>query len=248
MKCKTGALLPFIIGLVFLSLAQAVSAENAGPAQKQKPGIYLLSQTDIDSVKDEELKSVYREADASLVGQVRDGLAAREINAIVVKSDRDITDPARFILVVKVDKIELGAKRPFGRTAKVKGVYTFQNKDRFDLGAKRPFGRTAKVKGVYTFQNKDRFDLVKRTQEETSVQKWQNCIKKISEQIVADTAKDLAKNSASPAADDAHVKPKPAPAGSASETRLRELEDVKAKGLITEKEYEEKRKEILNQL
>jgi hypothetical protein len=222
MNYKICASLPVtIICLITLFSAGSAFAQQAGPELKQKPGIYLLSQTDIDSVKDEELKSVYREADASLVDQVRDGLASREINAIVVKSDRDITDPARFILVVRVD---------------------------IELGGKRPFGRTAKVKGIYSFQNKDRFDLVKRSHEETSVQRWQNCIKKISDQIVADTANDLAKRSVPQAVDDKQVKPKQAPAGSAAETRLRELENLKAKGLVTEKEYEEKRKEILKEL
>ena len=223
MKYKISAsLFVTIICLITLFSAGSASAQKASPEQKQKPGLYLLSQTDIDSVKDEELKSVYRDADASLLDQVRDGLASREINATVVKSEGDITDPARFILVVRVDKIELGGKRPFGRTAK--------------------------VKVIYSFQNKDRFDLVKRSQEETSVQKWQNCIKKISDQVVADAANDLAKKSVPQTADDKQVKPKQAPAGSPSEARLQELERLKAKGLITEKEYEEKRKEILKQL
>jgi hypothetical protein len=222
MKYKIGASLPvMLLCLITMFSAGSAFAQNTVPEQKQKPGLYLLSQTDMDSVKDEELKSVYREADASLIDQVRDGLAAREINVVVVKSERDIIDPARFILVVKLD---------------------------IELGGKRPFGRTAKVKGNYSFQNKDRFDLVKRTHEETSVQKWQNCITKISEKIVADTAGDLAKQSVPQTAVDKQVKPKQAPAGSAAETRLRELENLKAKGLVTEKEYEEKRKEILKEL
>ncbi len=146
MKCGISASLPFsVFCLVFLSLVHVASADNASPEQKQKPGLYIWSRTDITSVKDEELASVYRDADASLMDQIRDGLASRGINVNVVKSGQEITaDPARYILLVKLDKIELGSKRPFGRTAR--------------------------IKVVYTLQNKDRFDLIKRSHEETSVQ------------------------------------------------------------------------------
>ncbi len=230
MKFKISASLSVIlICLVTLFSAGSVSAENASPEQKQKPGLYIWSRTDITSVKDEELAGVYRDADASLLDQIRAGLASREINVNVVKSEQDIAaDPTRFVLLVKVDKIELGAKRPFGRTAK--------------------------VKVSYSLQNKDRFEFVRRSHEETSTKRWQNCIKKISEQTVIDVASDIAKNSVPKKADDKQLKSKPTPtvkqepAGSSTEARLQELENLKAKGLITEKEYEAKRKEILKEL
>ncbi len=210
-----------IICLVALCSAAFASAQNAIPEQKQKPGLYIWSSTDITSVKDEELASIYREADASLLDQIRNGLASREIKVNVVESERDIADPARFVLIVTVDKIELGGKRPFGRTAK--------------------------VKVSYTVQSKYRVDLVRRSHEETSVQRWQNCIKKISEQTVVDVANDIAKKSAGNNADDKQAKLRQAPTGS-SESRFQEIENLKAKGLITEKEYEAKRKEILKEL
>ena len=224
MKCKISSLPVIIICLVALFSCGSASAENASPEQTPKlPGVYIWSKTDTAGVTDGELLSVYRDADASLLDQIRDGLASREIKASIVGSEHDLAaDPSRFILVVKVDKIELGGQRPFGRTAK--------------------------VKVIYTLQNKDRFDLVKRSHEETSVQKWQNCIKKISEQAVIDVANDLAKQSVPDTADDKQVKPKQAPAASLSEKRLQELDNLKAKGLITEKEYESKRKEILKEL
>ncbi len=224
MNYKISVLLSVIlICLVLLFPAGSVSAQNASPEQKQKPGLYIWSGTDITGVKDAELASVYRDADASLIDQVRNGLASREINVTVVKSDQDIAaDPTRFVLLVRVEKIELGSKRPFGRTAK--------------------------VKVSYSFQNKDRFDLIKRTHEETSTKRWQNCINKISEQLVSDVSNDIAKNFVPSKSDDQQGKSKQAPAGSSSEARLKELENLKAKGLITEKEYEAKRTEILNGL
>ena len=243
MNYKIHASLPAIlICLIMFSPVGSVSAQDASPGQKQKPGLYLWSKTDTAGIKDEELASVYREADASLIDQARDGLASRGINVTVVKSEQElIADPARYILLVKLDKIELGKKRPFGRTAK--------------------------IKAVYIVENKDRFDLIKRLHEETSTQKWQNCIKKISEQLVDDVSNDLAKLSVPAKAEEKQEKPKQAPApapavspaaapaggpsapaGSPAETRLRELENLKAKGLITEQEYEIKRKEILNGL
>ncbi len=63
-----------------------------------------------------------------------------------------------------------------------------------------------------------------------------------------DVSNDLAKLSVPRKPDDKRDKSKQAPAGSSPEARLQELENLKAKGLITEKEYEAKRKEILNQL
>ncbi len=204
--------------------APAGSAQTASPAPGPKPVLTLLSKTDMTKVLDQELAIVYKEADAGLLEQIRDGLLSRGIQATVTDSEKAIAaNPTPFVLVVKIDKIELGGKRPFGRTAKVK------------VG--------------YSLQNKDRFDLVKRTHEETSVQKWQNCIKKISDDTAVNVASDIAKNSASQKADDTQVAPKQAPAGSsATETRLQELESLKAKGLITQQEYEAKRKEILKEL
>ena len=118
--------------------------------------------------------------------------------------------------------------------------------DKVELGSKRPFGRTARVKVSYTVQNKDRFDMVRRSHEETSASRWQNCIKKISEQLVDDVSHDIAKKSVPHNADDNKGKLKQAV--SSSEARVQALENLKAKGLITEKEYEEKRKEILKEL
>ncbi len=219
-KMRTSLYL-ILICLVALCSTEFALAQNAGPEQKQKSGLYLWSRTDISSVQDEELAKVYRDADARLMDQVRSGLLSRDISVSIVGSERDIAaDPTRFILIVKVEKIELGSRRPFGRTAK--------------------------VKVNYTVQNKDRVDIVGRSQEETSVQKWQNCVKKISEQIVDDVSKDIAKKSV-PAAGNKKDTVKQAPAGS-SEARLQEIEQLKAKGLITEKEYEIKRKEILKEL
>jgi hypothetical protein len=199
------------------------SAGNASPEQKPKPGLYILSKTDTTSVTDTELVSVYREADASLMDQIRDRMESLGLRADIVRSEQEIAaDPARFVLLVTLEKIELGAKRPFGRTAK--------------------------VKVTYTLQNRDRSDIVKRSHEETSVNKWQNCIKKISQQTAEDVAHDIEKKSASDKGADKPEKSKPAPADSSAEARLKELENLKAKGLITQDEYEAKRKEILKQL
>ncbi len=223
MKRKIGALLSFFICLVLLSLVQAASAGNASAEQKEKAAIYILSTTDTSSVTDGELARVYREADASLIYQIRDGLASRGMKVNIIGSEQDIAaDPTRFILLVKVEKIELGGKRPFGRTAK--------------------------VKVSYTVQNKDRIDLIGRSHEETSVQRWENCVKKISEQLVDDVSNDVAKKSVSTRPEVKQDKEKEAPAGSSAEARLQELKKLKAKGLITEKEYEIKRKEILKEL
>lgn len=224
MKYKMSASLSLIcICLAAFFLAGSASAQDASPEQKPKPGIYILSKTDTASVTDGQLVSVYRDADMSLIHQIRDGLSSRGIKAIIVESVQDIAaNPTRFVLIVKVDKIELGSKRLFGRTAK--------------------------VKVSYTLQNKERLDIVKRSHEETSVQRWQNCIKKISEQAVAAVATDIAQKSVRTTAEDKQDKLKQAPLGASSEARLQELENLKAKGLITEKEYEEKRKEILKEL
>jgi len=224
MKLKIGAsTLVIMICLASLSWGRVATAQNAAPEQKGKAAIYLWSKTDMTSVKDGELASVYREADESLMDQVKDGLTSRGFKVTVVHSDKEIgADPLLFILLVRVDKVELGGKRPFGRTGK--------------------------VNVVYTVQNKDRFDLIKRSHEETSVQKWQNCVKKISDQLVADVSNDVAKLSVPLKAEDKQEKAKQAPTGSAAEARLQELDNLKAKGLITEKEYEAKRKEILKGL
>ena len=224
MKCKINAsLLFFVVCLGFLSLVRVASAENAGPEQKEKAALYIVSTTDISNVQDAELASVYREADASLLDQIKDKFMSRGMKVNVVASEKDIAaGPGQYILLVSLDKIELGGKRPFGRTAK--------------------------VKAVYALQNKDRFQLIKRSHEETSAQKWQNCIKKISEQLVADVTNDIARLSVPHKPEEKLDKPKQAPTGSSSEDRLREIENLKAKGLITEKEYEAKRKEILDEL
>ena len=161
----------FCICFVLLLPVGLSHARHADPGQSQNRALFLWPQTDSTAAKDSELAGVYREADESLVHLVRDRLASRDVSVTAVKSEQETAaDPARFLLLVKIEKIELGGRRPFGRTAK--------------------------VNVSYTFQNKNRFSLVKRTVEETSVQKWQNCINKISEQIVSDTDGDLAKYSA----------------------------------------------------
>ncbi len=168
---KTIRSLVTIIGICLVLVSPAPRASAQAPAPGQKPVLFLLSRTDTVSVKDDVLAAIYQSADASLMGQVRGGLASRDIPVEMVKSGQEIAPgPAQFILVVKIEDIELGRKRPFGRTAR--------------------------VKVSYAFQNRDRFELVRRTVEETSARKWQNCIDKISGQIVNDTSSDLAKHAA----------------------------------------------------
>jgi hypothetical protein len=195
MKSKISALLPlFAACLVFLSLVHAAFAADASPEQNEKAALYLWSTTDMTGVTDAELAGVYQEADKSLLAQVRDGLASRGMNVNVVASEKEIAaDPTRYILIVKLDRIELGGRRPFGRTAK--------------------------VKVVYALQTKDRFEFIKRSDEETSVQKWQNCIDKISEQVVLDVTSDLAKRSAPRTPEGKQDKARQAPTGPASEAR-----------------------------
>jgi hypothetical protein len=200
-----------------------VSADTAGPEPKEKTAIYILSKTDMNTVKDEELVRVYHEAETSLFDQIRDGLTSRGMKVTVVESEQTIAaDPTRFVLLVKLDNIELGGKRPFGRTAK--------------------------VKASYTLQNKDRSDIIGRSYEATSVQRWENCVKKISEHFVDNVSSDVAKKSVPHTPEVKQERPKQEPAGSSAEARLQELEKLKAKGLITEKEYEAKRREILDRL
>jgi hypothetical protein len=184
----------------------------------------------MSGITDGELAGIYREADARLLEQIRDQMAKRGLKPAIVRSDREIgTAPARYILLVKVDRIELGGRRPFGRTAK--------------------------DKVIYSLQSKDRFDLVKRTHEETSAQKWQNCVKKISEQLAADVADDIGRNAA-PRTEDRQDRARQAPAAAPAsapapvspESRLQQLEHLKAQGLIRQEEYEAKRQEILKEL
>ncbi len=163
------------IGTSLFALVVCLALLPAGPAfaqlgEQKMAAIYLLSKTDATNVKDEGLAYVYKEADAELVEHVMDGLASQDIKVKFIKTEQEITpDPLQFIVIVKIENIELGRKRPFGRTAKVK-VGTF-------------------------FENKDRFDLVKRTYEETSAKAWQSCIDKISDLIVDDTIVDVEKYS-----------------------------------------------------
>jgi hypothetical protein len=178
MKNTVRSLLTIITICLALALfAGSSAAGKAGVEEKQTPGLFLRSVTDASNVKDEVLAGIYQSADESLMDKVREGLASRDIPVEVVKPGQEAAPgPAQFMLVVKIENIELGRKRPFGRTARVK------------VG--------------YAFQNRDRFELVRRTIEETSVQKWQNCIDKISKQIAADTSSDLAKYSAARKAND----------------------------------------------
>ena len=224
MKSKISALLPFfVVCLVLLAVVQVAFAENASPEQKEKAAIYIWSKTDTASVTDAELAGVYREADKSLLGQIRDGLESRGMKVNIITSEQDIAaDPTRYILLVTLDKIELGVKRLFGRTAK--------------------------VKVVYALQDKDRFEFIKRSAEETSVQKWQNCIKKIGETVVADVSSDIAKRPVVNTPEKKQDSLKQAPTGTSPEARLQELDSLKEKGLITEQEYETKRKDILKGL
>ena len=71
---------------------------------------------------------------------------------------------------------------------------------------------------------------------------------KIRPQVPNDVSNDVAKLSVPPKAKDKQDNVKQAPTGPAAEARLQELDNLKAKGLITEKEYEAKRKEILKGL
>jgi hypothetical protein len=161
---------------VCLALVSAGVASAQAQRQEQKPGLFLQSATDTTNIRDDVLAGIYHEADASLMDQVKEGLTSRDIIVAVRKPGQEIAaDPGQFILVVKIEEIELGRKRLFGRTAR--------------------------VRVSYTFQNKDRFDMIRRTDEETSVQQWQNCIRKISEQVAMDTSDDLAKYTA-PRAED----------------------------------------------
>ncbi len=222
MKCKRHAAMLYTLACILsLSLIPIAWAGNTGLEQGEQTVVAIWSRTDMNSVPDSELAAIYREADANLTDQVREGLIKQGMKVNIVQSERDlVASSPRFVLLLKLDKIELGGKRPFGRTAR--------------------------VKVAYTVQNKDRFDLVKRTHEETSASKWQNCVKKISEQLVVDVHNDVVRNSASQDTGGKRDAAKQTP--SSPEARLRQLENLRAKGLISQEEYSAKREEMLNRL
>jgi hypothetical protein len=193
MKFKIRALASSVlVCLFFASGVHGAFADTARPEQTEQPALYIWSTTDSTMVTDAELAGVYREAEKSLLKQVRDGLASKGIKVDVVASEKEIAaDPTRYTLVMKLDKIELGGKRPFGRTAK--------------------------IKVVYALQNQDRFEFIRRSDEETSVQKWQNCIDAISKQVVEKVSSDLAKRAAPDIPAEKNDKATPVPAGPSSE-------------------------------
>ena len=110
-----------------------------------------------------------------------------------------------------------------------------------EFGFKNPFGRHANVRVSYVFQKPDGRVLASGEYREHSNKSWKKCAISISRKVSTDVANVLSGNH-------------PAKAGNAGtpdktvEERLKELDSLKAKGLVTKDEYRSKREEILKDL
>src|SRR5574337_204717 len=148
-----------VIVCLVSSLISLALAFPAGSTQKELPGIYLWSKTDTSRISDGQKAAITHDADARLISRIYDGLTSGQINVKVIESDMEMAaDPAPYLLIVRVDNVYLGFRGPFGRISKVKVSYQLKNKE----GG----------------------SLFSRYYEEVSHQRWQNCINKISDQIV----------------------------------------------------------------
>lgn len=111
-----------------------------------------------------------------------------------------------------------------------------------EFGFKNPFGRHTTLRVSYVFEGQKGTARGEYTQ--FSTKGWKNCVLTISQKIAGDVANRLAGK---------EVIQDKAPAEQRktydnTQDRLKNLEEVKAKGLITEEEYAAKRQEILKDL
>ncbi len=193
-------------------------------AQQGKTGIYIWAKSDVSTLTAGKKLELFSKVEKNLVDQLRNDLQDRGLFANIVESEQEIIkNENRYVLIIKLENVNLGFRGPFGRISTVKASYIFQ-------------------KG-------NKSEIISNYYEETSHKRWQNCTKKICEQIVQNVATAInnttvdsnkIKNVTAQSKQDLSEK--------SVDTRLQQLENLKSKGLITSEEYEAKRKEIIKEL
>ncbi len=217
------ASLNLVVGLGVCNAETAVTEQKAAlPEQKVKEGVYVWAKSDITKLEAGDKLKQYQDAETTLVGEIKKALTAHELLVGLAESEKDmVADQTRYLLIVALEKVELGFRGPVAQI------------------------NTLRVS--YRFQNKQRAEIMSRSYEEKSFSNLKSNIRKASETIATDVAlaiDDISKGK-NPADRAAQVK---AGTGPSTETRLQQLESLKEKGLITQEEYGAKRKEILKEL
>lgn len=167
---------------------------------------------------------LFNQVENYLIKQLQQGLQERDLIVDIVDSEQVTTkDIIHYLLIVKVENV--------------------------NLGFRGPFGRISTVKASCVLQKSNNPELISSHYEETSHKSWKNCTKKISEQIaqhIAVAIQNTIVESNKPT--NITVQSKQDLPEKTVDSRLQQLENLKSRGLITSEEYEVKRKEIINEL
>ena len=230
MRCTILSLLMAVLAGLGLAAGSGVcSAEPAAPeqkaetpAQKVNEGVYVWPKSDITKLTAGDKLKRYQAVEANLVSEIKKALASHDLTVGPAGSETDMTaDQTRYLLIVALEKVELGFRGPVAQI------------------------NTLRVS--YRFLNKQRAEVMNRAYEEKSFSKLKNNVRKAGETIASDVAlaiDDIGKGK-NPADRAAPVK---AGTGQSAESRLQQLESLKAKGFLTQEEYDAKKKKILKEL
>ncbi len=205
--------------------AQEVSNGTTTNSANSAYSILILSKSNINELTTGKFLKQYRNIDAALMNKIQLNLQTHGLASGPVASEEDLKiRDYHQLLAYKLENVEFGFRNPFGRHTNVKVSYSFQKKQGGVI-----------ISGEYM---------------EHSNKGWKNCVRTISARISSDVANAIAGKYMPSAKLDGDAKePQEQDNKDKSiEERLQKLDDLKAKGLVTQEEYTRKKEEILTDL
>lgn len=228
---KMSLIVSMILAIISCSLVSPdINANEANSGPQLSARVYILPRSNISTATVWDNIKLMKDAEFDLMEKLKNGLFARGLLVNIIDTGQslpeDMTSNLLYMLIVRLEEVRLGFRGPFGRISTVRASFTFQ-----------------KSNGAEVFS---------RRYEETSHRKWKNSTRKISELVVADVADAIlnipSDRSNSSKSDIMLDRSNARPEGGSIDERLQQLDDLRAKGLITPEEYKAKRKEVLNKL
>jgi hypothetical protein len=205
------------------SITGDVAKASVVKAVRGSAGIMVLSKSEISELTAGKFVQQYREIDGALEESIIRGLREYGLHVVPAITANELTNgDRRQILSYKLEKVEYGFKNPFGRHTNIAVSYVFCEKDGTVLSS----GQLA----------------------EFSTKGWRNCVRAISQKMSADISLILSGKTPEGVKRSAGDGKEPLAQERTIEERLRQLDGLQAKGLVTPEEYRLKREEILKGL
>jgi hypothetical protein len=204
------------------STVDAHTAAGRDPEHQEKNGSYsivILSKSTINELTAGKHVARRQKIDAAISKKISFELQAHGLSAGPAAEEDLKARGYQHLLSYKMENVVFGFRNPFGRATNLKVSYVLQSRD----------GRIVRT-GAF---------------EEHSKKSWKNCVRSITRDLSDEVADAVSGNYSEKAG---HGADKRRDRNKTPEERLQQLDELKAKGMVTPEEYKKKREEILKHL